>query len=218
MTENNSRFHLLPAPLRLDIVAEKLNRLQAEFVSEALRRAVDDAGAAMAHELRGPLNALLLHLHAIKQASEHSDGTQIGSAPVRKIVDMALGDAERVREILGRAGRGGEMPVDAETAVAHGHEAIDAWTRNDHVSAARPTSPLVGQHSLTPRERQVLELITGGASNKQGGRQLGISTRTFEAHRAHLMGKLGTRNVADLVRVGLAKFHGSQSRLTSVED
>jgi DNA-binding CsgD family transcriptional regulator len=219
MTENNSRFNFLPPPLRLDIVAEKLNRLQAEFVSEALRRAVDDVGAAMAHQLHEPLNALLLHLHAIKQSGEHPDGTQIVSAPVREIVDMALREAERIREILGRAGRGGgEAPVDAETAVARGREAIDAWTRNSHVSAVRLASPVAGQHSLTPREQQVLELITGGASNKQGGRQLGISTRTFEAHRAHLMGKLGTRNVADLVRVGLAKFNGSQSRLTSVED
>jgi DNA-binding CsgD family transcriptional regulator len=218
MTENNSRFNFLPPPLRLDIVAEKLNRLQAEFVSEALRRAVDDVGAAMAHQVHEPLNALLLHLHAIKQAGERSDGTQIMSAPVGEIVDMALREAERVREILGRAGRGGETPVDAETAVARGREAIDAWTRNSHVSAVRPAPAVVGQHSLTPREQQVLELITGGASNKQGGRQLGISTRTFEAHRAHLMGKLGTRNVADLVRVGLAKFSGSPSRLTSVED
>jgi DNA-binding CsgD family transcriptional regulator len=216
MTENNSRFNFLPPPLRLDIVAEKLNRLQAEFVSEALRRAVDDVGAAMAHQLHEPLNALLLHLHAIKRAGENSDGSQIVSAPACEIVDMALREAERVREILGRASRGGETPVDAET-VARGREAIDAWTRNSHVSAVRPASP-VGQHSLTPREQQVRELITGGASNKQGGRQLGISTRTFEAHRAHLMGKLGTRNVADLVRVGLAKFNGSHPRLTSVED
>jgi DNA-binding CsgD family transcriptional regulator len=218
MTENNSRFNFLPPPLRLDIVAEKLNRLQAEFVSEALRRAVDDVGAAMAHQLHEPLNALLLHLHAIKRPGEHPDGTQMVSAPVSEIVDMALREAERIREILGRAGRGGEAPVDAETAVARGREAIEAWTRNSHVSAVRLKSPVAGQHSLTPREQQVLELITGGASNKQGGRQLGISTRTFEAHRAHLMGKLGTRNVADLVRVGLAKFNGSQSRLTSVED
>ena len=218
MTQDDSRFHLLAPPLRLDIVAEKLNRLQAEFVSEALRRAVDDVGAAIAHQLHEPLTALLLHLHAIKQAGEHSDGTQIVPAPVCEIVDMAIREAERVREILGRAGQSGETPVDAETAVARGREAIDAWTRNSHVSAVRPASFVVGQHSLTPREQQVLELITGGASNKQGGRRLGISTRTFEAHRAHLMGKLGTRNVADLVRVGLAKFSESQSRLTSVED
>jgi DNA-binding NarL/FixJ family response regulator len=51
----------------------------------------------------------------------------------------------------------------------------------------------------------VLTLITGGCSNKEGGHRLGISTRTFEAHRAHLMGKLGARNAADLVRAALGK-------------
>jgi DNA-binding CsgD family transcriptional regulator len=49
----------------------------------------------------------------------------------------------------------------------------------------------------------VLALITGGVSNKEGGHRLGISKRTFESHRAHLMGKLGAKNAADLVRMTL---------------
>jgi two-component system, LuxR family, response regulator FixJ len=57
---------------------------------------------------------------------------------------------------------------------------------------------------LTPREHEVLALITSGSSNKEGGHRLGISTRTFEVHRAHLMGKLGARNAADLVRIALS--------------
>jgi DNA-binding CsgD family transcriptional regulator len=52
----------------------------------------------------------------------------------------------------------------------------------------------------------VLALITGGASNKEGGHRLGISKRTFEAHRAHLMGKLGAKNAADLVRMALSEI------------
>jgi DNA-binding CsgD family transcriptional regulator len=59
---------------------------------------------------------------------------------------------------------------------------------------------------LTPREHEVLALITGGASNKEGGHRLGISKRTFEAHRAHLMGKLGAKNAADLVRRALSEI------------
>jgi DNA-binding CsgD family transcriptional regulator len=207
MIENNSRFNILPAPpFRLDIAAEKLGRLQAEFVSEALTMAVDDVGAAMAHQLHEPMTALLLCLHAIKKAGESSDGAEIVPAPVSEIVDMALRETERVWEILGRVGRGGEMPVHAEAAVARDPEAVGPCIRNGHGGAVHSVSPtlrVVGQHSLTPREHQVLDLITGGASNKQGGHVLGISTRTFEAHRAHLMGKLGTRNAADLVRVAL---------------
>jgi DNA-binding CsgD family transcriptional regulator len=207
MTENSARFNIRPPPpLRLDVAAEKLGRLQAEFVSEALTRAVDDVGAAMAHQLHEPLTALLLCLHAIKRAGESSDGAQIVPAAVGEIVDMALGEVERLWKIVGQTGRGGETPVDAEPAVARDREAVGPWLRNGHGSAVRSVSPasrVVGQHSLTPREHQVLDLITGGASNKQGGHLLGISTRTFEAHRAHLMGKLGTRNAADLVRVAL---------------
>jgi DNA-binding CsgD family transcriptional regulator len=210
MAQNNSRFIIPPSPSRFDIAAEKLSRLRAELTSEARRRGVDDIGVAMT-QLSQPLAALLLYLHAIKQTSKRSDGAEIVPASVCEIVDMALREAERVCEILDRTGQSVETPVDAETALARGREAIDSWVwiQNSHASAARPASPaasVVGQYSLTPRERQVLELITGGASNKEGGYRLGISTRTFEAHRAHLMGKLGTRNAADLVRVALAAF------------
>jgi FixJ family two-component response regulator len=56
---------------------------------------------------------------------------------------------------------------------------------------------------LTPREREVLEQIVNGSSNKEAGRNLDISPRTIEVHRAHIMTKLGARNAADLVRIAL---------------
>jgi FixJ family two-component response regulator len=56
---------------------------------------------------------------------------------------------------------------------------------------------------LTPREREVLHLITHGQSNKEAGRQLGISPRTIEVHRARVMEKLGAKNTADLMRIVL---------------
>ena len=59
------------------------------------------------------------------------------------------------------------------------------------------------QSPLTPREREVLAQIASGASNKESGRQLGISPRTVEVHRARIMEKLGARNAADLVRIVL---------------
>lgn len=60
-----------------------------------------------------------------------------------------------------------------------------------------------GFAQLTPREREVLQLITNGQSNKEAGRELGISPRTIEVHRARVMEKLGARNTADLMRIVL---------------
>jgi DNA-binding CsgD family transcriptional regulator len=64
-------------------------------------------------------------------------------------------------------------------------------------------APEFRQKPLTKREREVLQLISQGYSNKQGALRMQISPRTFESHRAEAMRKLGARNTADLVRAAL---------------
>jgi two-component system response regulator FixJ len=54
---------------------------------------------------------------------------------------------------------------------------------------------------LTPRELQVLRLLAAGKSNKQMAGDLGVSQRTVEIHRAHLMHKTEATSVAQLVRM-----------------
>jgi two-component system response regulator NreC len=56
---------------------------------------------------------------------------------------------------------------------------------------------------LTPREREVLIRIARGLTNKQAAAELGISTRTVEAHRDNLMKKLGIKSVAGLTRFAI---------------
>jgi FixJ family two-component response regulator len=56
---------------------------------------------------------------------------------------------------------------------------------------------------LTPREREVFELAAGGEPNKVIARHLGISVRTVELHRAHIIGKLQARSLSDLIRMGI---------------
>lgn len=53
---------------------------------------------------------------------------------------------------------------------------------------------------LTKREREVLAGLGGGGTNKSIGRELGISPRTVEIHRAHLMERLDVRSLAELLR------------------
>lgn len=95
-----------------------------------------------------------------------------------------------------------EKPFDADTVVTRVREALAAAKRP---SGPKPGEPILaafaGEEQLTPREREVLERIALGASNKEAGRQLGISPRTIEVHRARIMEKLGARNTADLVRI-----------------
>lgn len=55
--------------------------------------------------------------------------------------------------------------------------------------------------SLTDREREVMSLAIEGLSNKEIARQLGISHRTVEIHRARVMHKTGADSLVDLVRI-----------------
>ena len=58
-------------------------------------------------------------------------------------------------------------------------------------------------NELTPREREVMELVIAGRHNREIAETLGISARTVEVHKARMMAKLGTTSVPQLVRISL---------------
>ena len=55
--------------------------------------------------------------------------------------------------------------------------------------------------TLTPREREVLSLVAAGLMNKQIAAEIGIAEITVKIHRGHIMKKMGTRSLADLLRI-----------------
>jgi two-component system response regulator FixJ len=57
--------------------------------------------------------------------------------------------------------------------------------------------------TLSPREREVLYGLMDGRPNKVIAHHLGISVRTVEVHRARMMERLGTRQLADALRLGI---------------
>jgi two-component system response regulator FixJ len=96
-----------------------------------------------------------------------------------------------------------EKPFDDKILLASLHKALDMGQRERNRSAeAQHALALISQ--LTPRERQVLEQLVVGRSNKLAAFELSISPRTIEIHRARIMEKLNARGLSDLVRTALA--------------
>lgn len=60
-----------------------------------------------------------------------------------------------------------------------------------------------GFGTLTYRERQILQYVVDGRTNKEIAVDLGLSYRTVEVHRRHIMEKIGARNTAELVRLAI---------------
>ncbi len=71
----------------------------------------------------------------------------------------------------------------------------------DEADDAGSSGPSGRLRSLSEREREVMLLLVAGHPNKIVAERLGISTRTVEVHRAHIMEKTGAKSIADIVRL-----------------
>ena len=77
---------------------------------------------------------------------------------------------------------------------------FDAEQRGKEVQRAQLRSLFA---SLTPREREVLDLVVEGMSNKAIANTLGLSAKTVEVHRAKVMEKMHARSLSDLVKMAM---------------
>ena len=80
--------------------------------------------------------------------------------------------------------------------------------RRSAIQAARDRNAAFAERarSLTPRERQVMDLVVSGRHNWEIAESLGISSRTVEVHKARVMQKLGVDSIAQLIRMSLGVF------------
>jgi FixJ family two-component response regulator len=95
-----------------------------------------------------------------------------------------------------------EKPLDEEKLINAIEEAF-VDVRELATASARRASAQALFPALTPREREVMELVVAGRHNRDIAVLLDISARTVEVHKARLMDKLGVDNIADLVRMRL---------------
>jgi FixJ family two-component response regulator len=99
-----------------------------------------------------------------------------------------------------------EKPIDHTKLLAAIEDAfarqVSAQESEDHQS---DFSRLIA--TLTPREREVMELVVIGRHNREIAELLGISARTVEVHKARMMAKLQVACVPDLVRMSLIGYN-----------
>lgn len=149
-------------------------------------------------------------LEATRQIRKRCPDTRI-------LILSAYHDDERIIEAL-RAGASGYLLKDSDLrelllaiqSVARGNTFFSSRLANankadDLLLRARDPDAKAGYDRLTSREREVLQLVAEGDSNQAIADQLVISVKTVEAHKAHIMGKLGARNRTDLIRYAVRR-------------
>jgi len=135
--------------------------------------------------------------------------------PGIQVLILSVHESEQlVREILDAGARGYVLKSDAGRELLAGlhafrqHQlfftsrvaqiALKAYVKQDNT----PPSPAFSS-VLTPREREVLQLLAEGKSNKEVADVLRISVHTLETHRARLMHKLGLHSITELVHYAI---------------
>ena len=137
----------------------------------------------------------------------------VKTVPRTEVLVLTMHESEEVvREVLAAGASGYVLKSDA------GHHlvaAVAALLRGEPFFSSRVAALVVqgygGRASagdelrrpLTDRERQIVQLLAEGRSNKEVAAALGISVKTAEAHRANIMRKLGAHSIGEVVRYAI---------------
>jgi len=102
-----------------------------------------------------------------------------------------------------------EKPFNDQHLIDRIQQAIEK-SRSQKVSIQRQQEAANRLKKLSSREKQVLDCIVAGSSNKTMARELEISVKTIETHRANLMSKMKAGSISELVRIALLAERGAE--------
>jgi DNA-binding NarL/FixJ family response regulator len=119
---------------------------------------------------------------------------------------------ELVRNVLQAGARGYVLKSDADESLIAAVQSlrdhkpfltstVTEFILDDYVHRAE--EDVVNAGTVTPREREIIQLLAEGKSNKETASALSVSVKTVEAHRANIMRKLRLRSISDLVRYAI---------------
>jgi len=100
-----------------------------------------------------------------------------------------------------------EKPIDNEQLVGAVEKALSYAPRAARERATSAAAERIAR--LSPREREVLDGLVAGRSNKVIADDLGISVRTVEVHRVRMLARLRTRHLAHAIRLAVVSAMGS---------
>jgi len=132
--------------------------------------------------------------------------------PQARILILTLHDSDQVvREVLNAGARGFLLKSDAARDLVAAVEAlrrdktyftskVAAMVLEGYLKGGTPGAVITpGRNRLTPREREIVQLLAEGKSTKEVAVALGLSVKTAETHRSNIMRKLQLHSVSDLV-------------------
>lgn len=138
----------------------------------------------------------------------------VAQSPHVKVLALSMHSHKRFVEEMLRAGASGYLVKDC--AIEELVSAIRAVIANQVYLSPRVAAPIIEDYVnnfpaaytsassvLTPREREVLQLLAEGKSTKQVASSLHVSAKTVETHRRQIMRKLGIHSLAELVKYAL---------------
>ena len=129
-------------------------------------------------------------------------------SPTTEVLILSMHDSEiLIQEVLEAGARGYILKDDADRNLI---AAVEALSKHETYLSSRVTGAVskgsnrgesTGERRrLTPREREIVQLLAEGKSNKEIGNLLQISVKTAETHRANIMLKLDIHSITELVR------------------
>lgn len=138
------------------------------------------------------------------------------AAPQTQVLILTMHDSDEVvQEVLDAGARGYVLKSDAGRDLVAAVEALEEGrpffttkvadlVLNGYLRNVKaPAGPLAARKRLTARERELLQLLAEGKSNKEAASALGISVKTVETHRANIMRKLNLHSISELVRYAI---------------
>jgi len=189
--------------------------LQLLLESQEDMEAVGEAGTVeeaveRADELRPDLVLLDLTMPG-RPGLEAMPGLLKANPDVKVLILSMEDDPRYVREAFASGARGYLLKEAVANEVVGAIREVAGGGRYVHPELGarlidtEPSPESPHEDPLSDREREVLTLLAMGHTNHEIAKQLFISVRTAEAHRAHIMKKLGLQSRAELVRYALAK-------------